>query len=78
MTKEYKRDANGRFASGAAAKPAKGGDTAKKAALLAGAALGAAAAGGVLKVRSDALARYDARTAAALLRAADATSAWPR
>lgn len=82
MARDYKRDANGKFASGGASKnskpSAKPASTAKKAALITGAAIGVGAAAGVLKVRSDALARYDARTAAALLRAADATSVWPR
>lgn len=38
---------------------------------------GVGPAAGVLNVRYDTLARYDARTAAALLRASDITSSWP-
>lgn len=84
MSRDYVRDADGKFAeSGGTSKPnAKSPEkpkrsTAKKVAIGAGVAIGIAAAAGGLKVRGDALARYDARTAAAILRRADATSNWP-
>lgn len=81
MAKKITRDANGKFArTGATAnvkpKPKPERSTAKKVAIAAGIAVGVAAASGGLKVRNDALARYDARTAAAMLRAADITSSW--
>lgn len=87
MARTYARDSHGKFASGgtvkarrtktsqAPAKPER--STAKKVAIATGIAVGVAVATGGLKVRGDALARYDARTAAALLRASDATSSWP-
>lgn len=85
MARKYARDAKGQFASTGGAKPRE--STAKKtskpkrspaknAALVAGAVLGAGAAAGVLKVRSDALGRYDARLAASALRAANSRSSW--
>lgn len=82
MAGNYARDANGKFASADAAKGGKKAAkpkrvTAKKVARAAGIAVAVGAAAGGLKVRHDALARYDARTAAALLRASDATSSWP-
>lgn len=84
MGRKITRDADGKFArtGGTASvkpkpKPKKPErSTAKKVAIAAGIAVGVAAASGGLKVRSDALARYDARTAAAMLRAADITSSW--
>lgn len=83
MARDYKRDATGKFAtngaskgtSKTAAKPKR--VTAKNVARAAGIAVAVGAAAGGLRVRHDALARYDARTAAALLRASDATSSWP-
>jgi hypothetical protein len=79
MGRKITRDANGKFArtdgtASAKSKPER--STAKKIAIGAGIAVGLAAASGGLKVRSDALARYDARTAASMLRAADITSSW--
>ncbi len=86
MARQFKRDAEGRFASTGTSKgaaPIKAAATSKPkrvttkrvAAGVAGvAAIGATA--GVLKVRHDALARYAARTAAAQLRRSDATSSW--
>lgn len=87
MARDYKRAPDGKFAESGgtstlkpdakAAKPEKPRrSTTKKVAIGVGVAVGVAAVASGAKVRHDALARYDARTAAALLRHSDATSSW--
>lgn len=88
MARDYVRDHEGRFADNAGTSTQKPADkpdkpdkpqrsTAQKVAIGIGVAVGVAAVASGAKVRHDTLARYDARTAAALLRASDVTSSWP-